>query len=133
MPDGEYHVKVVASDSPSNPSQSTLETEKVSEKFVVDNTSPIVSSIRAASFDGSNSYKISCAVSDGLSPVRSAQLSIDAGDWMTVFPVDGIFDSASEKVQFVTAPLGEGEHTAVLKAVDYFGNVGAGKITFEVK
>jgi len=50
-----------------------------------------------------------------------------------VFPSDGIFDSLSEKVEFLTEPLDEGEHTVVVKAVDYYGNVGAGKITFDVK
>ncbi len=131
VPDGEYHVKLVASDSPSNPGESSLATERVSEPFIVDNTPPRVESLRAVR--NATTYKISVVVSDNLSPVRTAQYSIDAGDWAAVFPADGIFDSLSEKLAFSTEPLEEGEHTIVVKAVDYFGNVGAGKITFEVK
>jgi len=47
--------------------------------------------------------------------------------------VDGIFDSPIEKVAFETEELEEGEHTVAVKAVDYFGNTGAGKTTFLAK
>jgi len=47
--------------------------------------------------------------------------------------IDGIFDSLTEKIEFTVREVEEGEHTVVLKLVDYFGNVGAGKITFEAK
>ena len=133
VPDGEYHVRVVVSDSPGNPAGSSLSAERVSEPFVVDNTAPDVGKLRAAREPDSESYLIRGVVSDDLSPVRSAQYSIDAGDWKAVFPSDGIFDSLSEKVEFATEPLEAGEHTVVLKAIDYFGNVGAGKVTFEVR
>jgi hypothetical protein len=133
VPDGEYHVKVVASDSPSNPEQDVLTDEKVSDCFTVDNTPPTVSSLRASRIRDAGGYSITGAVSDNLSPVRSAHYSVDAGDWISVYSADGIFDSPSEKVQFTTADLEQGEHTVVLKVVDYFGNIGSGKITFEVK
>jgi hypothetical protein len=133
VPDGEYHVKIVAADSPSNPEGTSLSVERVAEPFVVDNTSPVVESLRAARSRDAAGYMIAGVVSDNLSPVRYAQYSVDAGDWAPVFPSDGIFDSLSEKVEFLTEPLDEGEHTVVVKAVDYFGNVGAGKITFDAK
>ncbi len=133
VPDGEYHVKLVVNDSPSNPEGASLTAERVSEPFMVDNTPPRVESLRAARSRDAIGYNISGVVSDNLSPVRSAHYSIDAGDWVSVFPSDGIFDSLSEKVEFATGLLDEGEHTVVVKTVDYFGNVGAGKVTFEVK
>ncbi|UCD58609.1 MAG: hypothetical protein JSV16_05745, partial [Candidatus Hydrogenedentota bacterium] len=106
VPDGEYHVKVIASDSPSNPEESSLTAKRVSEPFMIDNTSPIVRALHAAPARDSGGYRISCTVSDNLSPVRSAEYSIDAGGWVTVFPDDGIFDSLSEKVEFATGRLG---------------------------
>ncbi len=128
VPDGEYHVKVIASDLPGNPEPLAHSTEKVSQPFTVDNTSPVVSDLRAVRIkDGA--YRVSCTVSDNIGPVRSAHYSIDAGDWLVVFPTDRIFDSSLESVEFLTEKLGEGEHTIVIKAVDYFGNVGAGKVT----
>ena len=133
VPDGEYHVKIIASDAPDNPRLGALTDERVSEPFTVDNTSPTISSLRASNERGEGAHKITGTVSDNLSPVRSAEYSVDAGDWIKVFPADGIFDSDSEKVEFRIERLEKGEHTIVLKAVDYFGNVGAGKITFEAK
>jgi hypothetical protein len=133
VPDGEYHLKVVASDLPANPEQDALTDEKASEPFFVDNTSPVVSSLRPVRAGDASGYKITGAVGDNLSPVRSAHYSIDAGEWMSVFSADGIFDSQSERVEFEIGQLEPGEHTIVLKAIDYFGNVGSGKITFEVK
>jgi hypothetical protein len=133
VPDGEYHVKVVASDSPANPEQDALTDERVSDHFTVDNTPPTVSSLRTSGVRDANGYIITGVVSDNLSPVRSAHYSIDAGEWTSVFSADGIFDSRSEKMEFAIGQLEQGEHTIVLKAVDYFGNVGSGKITFEAK
>ncbi|MBI5114971.1 hypothetical protein HZA56_00695, partial [Candidatus Poribacteria bacterium] len=133
VPDGEYHVKVMASDSPGNPEQSALKAERVSESFTIDNTAPVAGPLKTAPSSAESEYQISSVVSDNVSPVRSAQYSIDAGDWMTTFPVDGIFDSLSEKVEFSTGKLERGEHTVVLKVTDYYGNVGAAKSTFVVK
>jgi hypothetical protein len=133
VPDGEYHVKVVASDSPGNPEQSALKAERVSDSFTIDNTAPVAGHLKTASSSAESEYQISSVVSDNLSPVRSAQYSIDANDWATIFPVDGIFDSLSEKVEFSTGKLEKGEHTIVLKVIDYYGNVGAAKTTFVVK
>lgn len=133
VPDGEYRLKIVASDSPSNPEDMALADERISESFIIDNTSPIVKPIGAVASARSRRYQITFTVSDNLAPVRSAEYSVDAGDWRPVLPRDNIFDSPSEQVVFTTDELGEGEHTVVLKAVDYYGNVGAGKTIFVVK
>jgi hypothetical protein len=133
VPDGRYHVKVVASDSPSNVEGTSLEAEKVSRPFIIDNTSPVVEGLSVTRARSSQAYRITCTVSDALSPIRSAHYNIDAGDWVTVFPIDGVFDAPTETVEFMAIELEEGEHTVVLKAVDYFGNIGAGKRTFIAK
>ncbi len=133
VPDGEYLVKVVAGDFPSNPVEASLSDELVSEKFTIDNTSPVADRMRAVRARNSEDYRITATVSDNLSPIRSAQYSIDAGEWFAIFPNDGVFDSLTENIEFTVGEVEEGEHTVVLKLVDYFGNVGAGKITFEAK
>jgi hypothetical protein len=133
VPDGEYRLKIVATDAPSNPENVALTDERMSDSFIIDNTSPVVKPIGAVAGGRSRSYQITFTISDNLAPVRSAEYSIDAGDWTPVLPQDGIFDSPSEHVVFATDELDEGEHTVVLKAVDYYGNIGAGKTTFVVK
>src|ERR1700676_426420 len=47
MPDGAYYLKIVATDSPSNPPAQALTTERESERFVVDNTPPSIEGLSA--------------------------------------------------------------------------------------
>lgn len=134
VPDGEYHVKVIASDMPDNPEATSLTGELSSDPFVIDNTAPVIGRIdRGRVKDSDGSMYVSCTISDKLSPVRSAHYTVDAGDWRLIFPDDGIFDSPIESIEFVIEGLAQGEHTVVVKAIDYFGNVGSGKTTFKVK
>ncbi len=134
VPDGEYHIRVVASDARDNPEAASLTGERTSDPFIIDNTAPVVGKIDVGRVKGSDgSMRVSCTISDNLSAVRSAHYSVDAGDWSLIFPIDGIFDSPVERMEFVVDDLEQGEHTVVVKAVDYFGNIGSGKTTFEVK
>jgi hypothetical protein len=134
VPDGEYHLRIVASDLPDNPEGTSLVGERTSEPFVIDNTAPTVGSFETKpARSAKDRVRITCGVSDNLSPLRSAHYSIDAGDWRALTPVDGIFDSPDERMEFITGALERGEHTVVLKAVDYFGNIGSGKSIFRVR
>jgi len=133
VPDGDYQVKVLAADSLDNPAQTALQGEKASDSFTVDNTSPEVQELSVRKDGRSMSYLLSGIVSDQSSPISTAHYSIDAGEWVPVFPEDGIFDSPKENVVFKTEALEEGEHTVVLKVVDYYGNIGAGKTVFIAK
>ena len=45
MPDGAYYLKIVSSDEKSNPPSEALTAERVSERFVVDNTPPTITDI----------------------------------------------------------------------------------------
>ncbi len=47
IPDGGYRIKVVASDAPSHSPGDALTGEKVSDRFVIDTTPPVVSAIKA--------------------------------------------------------------------------------------
>jgi hypothetical protein len=134
IPDGEYHVKVIAGDWPDNSEDMSLTHERVSRPFMIDNTAPIIGKIEVRAKKGSpDATAFACRVSDNLSPLRSAHYSIDAGDWQAIFPVDGIFDAREEKLEFAAEELEPGEHTVALKATDYFGNIGTGKTTVTIK
>jgi hypothetical protein len=134
VPDGEYHVKVIAGDWPDNSEDMSLTHERVSQPFMIDNTAPIIGKIEVRAKKGSpDATSFACRVSDNLSPLRSAHYSIDAGDWQAIFPVDGLFDAEEERLEFAAEELEAGEHTIVLKATDYFGNIGTGKTTVTIK
>jgi len=130
VPDGRYEVRLVASDRRENPPGVRLTDTRVSLPFTVDNTPPRVFGFSWEPLKGGG--KVSCRVEDNFSPVYHAEYSVDAGDWVTVGSVDGVFDSRSERVEIVLSGLEPGEHTVVVKAVDALGNSGAGKTVIRV-
>src|SRR6202790_4645103 len=48
LPDGAYYLRIVASDAPSNSPDAALTTARESERFLVDNTPPVVVGLKAA-------------------------------------------------------------------------------------
>jgi hypothetical protein len=67
-------------------------------------------------------------VEDSSGMIRRADVSVDSGEWRTVFPEDGIADSPRE-VYALELPLeGAGEHTISLRAIDGSGNVSSARV-----
>jgi len=126
VPDGIYRIKIRADDSLSNPPGRALATEEVSEPFIIDNTPPAVSDMKAEAANKGD-VTVTARLADAASPIQDAVYSVDSGDWILLEPVDGIFDSPNEAVQFTTDALEPGEHTIVINTRDAAGNVGAGK------
>ncbi len=114
--DGRYIIKVIADDSKDNPLNMGLQAEKLSEVFVIDNTSPTVN-ILSHKREG-NSYIINFEAVDQLSMIKGATISLDGDDWMPVLPVDSICDQASERFQITVEPTGKGKHYLAIKVVD---------------
>jgi hypothetical protein len=138
MPDGAYYLKIVASDSPSNPPSDALTAERESERFEVDNTSPTISKLEASptgmNADRSQgvSYDFQFTASHPTSSIERAQYSLDGGEWTLVAPTKGISDYKSETYSFTLRGLQPGEHTIAVRAYDRFDNVGAAKTTIEI-
>jgi len=136
MPDGAYYLKIVASDSPSNPPNAALKTERESERFEIDNTPPVIEhleSVGATTRDGtlppSHTIIAKFTATDATSGIEKAQYSVDGGEWILLAPEQGISDSKSESYSFSVHGLPPGEHTIAVRAYDRFDNVGAGKMT----
>ena len=121
FPDGEYVLRVVASDAPSNPPDQALEAEYLSEPFLVDNTGPQVTRIDVAG------GLLSFMVRDGASPLYRVEYAIDGGDWRVVHPEDGVTDSETEAFEIALDGLESGEHTLAIRARDTANNTGTGK------
>jgi hypothetical protein len=133
VPDGTYEVRVTASDSPDNAKDAALSHSRVSEPFVIDNTRPTVAvSVRPGDLK-SGKATADVVMSDATSIIRSAEYSVDSGDWQAVLPDDRLFDSTTEKATIAVDGLKEGEHTIAVRASDACNNVGAGSRTFTVK
>jgi hypothetical protein len=139
MPDGAYYLKIVASDSPSNPPNATLKTERESERFEIDNTPPVIQKLEgsAAGMNADRStgvaYDFQFTAMDATSGIEKAQYSVDGGDWILLAPAQGISDSKTESYSFTVRGLAPGEHTVAVRAYDRFDNVGAGKTTINVE
>ncbi|MEW5979119.1 MAG: hypothetical protein AB1898_25265 [Acidobacteriota bacterium] len=131
LPDGKYFIKVVATDSPSNPRLLARLGELVSPVFLIDNTPPTVQAIKPT-VQG-NEAIIRFKATDTVSALRKAELSVDGGDWEVVFSVDGIVDSKEEEFDAKAGGLATGEHTLALRVYDSTGNVGIGKAVFKIK
>ncbi len=131
LPDGDYYIKITATDKSNNPSSNALQTEKISERFEVDNTAPLVS-IALNQKQDNDIVLVTVIARDEFSRLQTAEYSVDAGDWMAIFPEDHVTDSREEKYSINLPDLTPGAHVLVFKATDTFENVGVGKILFSV-
>jgi len=132
LPDGKYRIRVMASDSPSNPDDLALTDARESDPFVIDNTPPEVFRMGADVKRG-RKYRITFQVEDDASPVASCEYSIDANPWRPVFPIDQIFDTKEESFVLETSTLSGGQHIIVVKATDTARNIGTNRLIIDVK
>jgi len=120
VPNGTYFVKIVASDSPSNPLATALTGEMDSAAFDVDNSPPVIAISGVRTERGHT--VIVFDVKDDHSPVKLVEFSEDGQRWRGVFPMDGIADSRAEHYEL---PI-EGEmdpRGITLRATDSMNNI----------
>jgi WD40 repeat protein len=136
IPDGGYMLKVVASDSPAHTPGEALTAERVSDRFVIDTTAPVVSAltaslepVRCAGVDCKPTLRASFDAEDATSPIAHAEYSIDAGPWKFVAPVGDISDAKREHYE-LRVPLPDakpGEHLITVRVYDRYENLSAAK------
>ncbi len=123
FPDGEYRLRVTASDLASNPPAEALSTSMVSEPFLIDNTPPRIGSLTASvasAFGGKLNATWSAA--DALSNIKKAEYSLDGGDWTLVAPVTGLSDSHELSYDLTLDHIAPGEHTLAVRVEDDYDN-----------
>jgi sugar lactone lactonase YvrE len=124
VPNGRYLLRVVASDAPGNPPAFALTGSKTSVSFEVDNLPPAI----AATLAPRGENRIRVTVRDDASPVRKLEMSIDAGRWEEVHPVDGIADSLEETYEISLPPPTGRPRIVVLRATDLLGNAATARV-----
>ncbi|HEX6622689.1 MAG TPA: hypothetical protein VF064_03200, partial [Pyrinomonadaceae bacterium] len=124
--DGRYVFKVVATDAPENALGQALTGERLSEPVDVDNKPPVVSEGASALAQGGAT--VTFEVDDGGGIIRRADLSVDSGEWHSVFPEDGIADSGRETYRLSVPLASAGEHTISFRVFDASGNVSSRRL-----
>ncbi len=128
LPDGEYLVKVRASDLPSNPPDKCLEHEKISQALVIDNSRPEVIDMQAVR--SGSKLKVQFKVQDSYSRIKKVQYFIRPLGWNVVFPEDGMCDSTQEVFKFSVTLPEKFDDLITVKAEDEQGNVGVARASF---
>ncbi len=132
LPDGNYEMKVVASDAPDHPDPEALEGERMSGVLVVDTTPPVPGPLAATLLAGSPAkIHATFEAKDATSPIAHAEYSVDAGPWQYLEPVGRVSDSLDESYDFTVAvPAGNvtisvtdaREHVLAVRVYDRYEN-----------
>ncbi len=122
FPDGDYRIRITASDAPSNTPENALETQEESDPFTIDNSPPHITQLTAAG------NVIQWHAADDLSNIRRAEYSVDGGDWTIVDPVTRLSDSQALDYKLTLKNLAPGEHTIAVRSTDDFENTAVEKI-----
>ncbi|MGD1210171.1 MAG: hypothetical protein ABR973_02285 [Candidatus Acidiferrales bacterium] len=130
-PDGAYYLKIVASDSPSNPADQALSAERTSDRWLVANTPPRIENLRAGS--GVLNTRASFEAISSSGAIARAEYSVDAGDWQIVFPTGVLSDAPNESYALQLPGLPPGQHVLAVRVIDHARNVTAAKVTFTVQ
>jgi len=125
FPDGEYRLRVTASDGPSNPPAEALAGQMESDPFWIDNTPPKITGLTAARTSGKLVVKWHAA--DALNDLSKAEYSLDGGEWAVAAPVGQLSDSLElDYALSLDAP--PGEHTIAVRVSDANDNMAVEKV-----
>jgi hypothetical protein len=116
LPDGEYELRVTATDGPVHAGADTLTADRVSAPFLIDTTPPVPGTLTATVRDGK--LHATFDATDATSPIAHAEYSVDAGSWQYLEPAGALSDSRSEHYDFTTAVTGSAEHTVAIRVFD---------------
>jgi hypothetical protein len=125
FPDGDYRLRVTASDGPSNPPADSLYGDLVSAPFSIDNTPPRITAL-AATRNGAK-LEVRWHAADAHSNVAKAEYSLDGGDWTLAAPVTKLSDSLALDYS-LSLDAAPGEHTIAIRVEDNCANQATDKV-----
>lgn len=114
--DGEYRLRITASDGPSNTPADTLSSDLESEVFTIDNTPPVISALTATA--AGSGIRVRWHVKDALSTIKRAECSIDGREWTRVDPSGRLSDSKVEDYDVTLPAAAAREHTIAVRVTD---------------
>jgi hypothetical protein len=122
FPDGEYQLRVTASDAPSNVPAKALRHTLESDWFLIDNSAPRITDLRV---QGST---VSWTATDDASVLHKAEYSLNGADWVIVEPVGRLQDSRQLRYSLPVTKVAGKETVVAVRVTDYMDNVAVAKI-----
>lgn len=126
VPDGEYVVKVWASDEKVTPRERALDFNFVSSPLLVDNTRPEILDLHA------RGPVVTGRVRDAASVISQIEAQVDGGDWRPVAPTDLLLDQRTESFSLTLTDLTPGPHIVTVRAFDAADNVGSARLQVQI-
>lgn len=111
FPDGEYEFRIEANDSPSNPPEYALKSDRISHPYLIDNTPPIIEIGEVK--DGMLYFEV-----EDNHFIKSCEYALDGGEWKVTAPIDDLFDAGVEKFKI---NIGKAKKV-VIRTHDVYGN-----------
>jgi hypothetical protein len=125
FPDGEYRLRITASDAPGNPPSEALTTRMESYAFWIDNTPPRITDLAATRAGGK--LEVRWHAADALNNITKAEYSLDGGEWTVVAPVTRLSDSLQLDYS-LSIDAATGEHTIAVRVQDDYDNLASDKV-----
>jgi len=127
--DGEYVVRITASDSPSNTPEESLSATLESNPFWIDNGAPEIKELSARASGAKLS--VTFRATDAMSNIIKAEYSLNGGDWIVAEPTTRLSDAKqlTYNLSIDRAGVAGGEYTLAVRVTDEFDNLTVAKAT----
>ena len=122
FPDGEYQLRVTASDAPSNVPAKALSHSLEGDWFQIDNGVPRITDLRA------QGPTVTWTATDDASILQKAEYSLNGGDWTIVEPLTRLHDSKQHKYSLTIPRIVGQEAIIAVRSTDYADNVAVAKL-----
>lgn len=126
FPDGEYELRVIASDLPGNTPSDALTGTLVSDPFLIDNTPPQILNLSAT--PSGKRLQVTWKARDARSIIDHAEYSLNGCDWTAVNPTSKLSDSPEEEYNLTLDRAGAGEQTIAVRVTDAYDNQTVDKV-----
>lgn len=130
LPDGEYVLRVTASDSPSNPPDQALSGSLVSDPFLIDNLPPQIVNLTGTASAG-NKLDVRWTARDARAIIDHAEYSVNGADWILIDPVSRLSDAPVEEYHLQIDRPSAGEQVIAVRVSDEFDNQAVDKVVIK--
>jgi hypothetical protein len=124
--DGEYQVRITATDKPDNVAGEELSSSRESAVFLIDNSVPQISGANASR--SGQKTTITWKASDRISLLEKAEYSVNGEEWLPALPTNKVLDSREHEFS-VVIPNGQPDRVVAIRVTDSFENQAVEKVT----